>query len=111
MGMPDSTDPDLLLRFARSGDREALGILFQRHAGYAYRTALTVLGDPGMAEDAVQEAFLKVMRSAGSFDPGRPLRPWLKTLVIRTAMDRLRAERRRTMRESGAGSRSSAVSR
>ncbi|GEM_PF-797785 len=95
-------DADLLTRFTRQGDREALGALFERHAAFAYRTALGVLGHGGAAEDAVQEAFLKVIASAGSFDPALPFRPWLKVLVVRTALNRRRGEGRRVRREEAA---------
>ncbi len=94
------SDADLIRRFQRQGDRDALGVLVQRHAGFAYRTAHLLLGEPGRAQDAVQEACIRLMRSAGSYDGRKPFLPWFKTLVARSAMDLARADHRRLNRES-----------
>lgn len=77
-------------------DERALGELYDRHAGIAYGLALRVVRDPGLAEEAVQDGFLSVWRSAGSFDSGRGApRSWLLTLVHRRAVDLVdRASRR-----------------
>lgn len=97
-----STDADLLQRYASKGDREALAELFRRQAPYAYRVAYAVLGRRGSAEDAVQEAFLKLMAKASSYDPRWPFQPWLKTLVARTAIDLGRGASRRRARDLAA---------
>ncbi len=98
-----SVDAELLERFARFDDRDALSRLYARHAATAYRTALAVLRDPGTAEDAVQEAFLKLARSAGTYDVSRPFLPWLKMLVVRTALNLSKVGRRRSLREIAHG--------
>jgi RNA polymerase sigma-70 factor (ECF subfamily) len=65
--------------------------LYDRYAGLAYAVAMRVLGDPGRAEDVVQEAFLKIWTNAGSFDPKRgSLRTWLITAVRNRSIDYLR---------------------
>ncbi len=52
---------------------------------------MRVLGDPGRAEDAVQEAFLNIWTHASSFDPGRgSMRAWLLTAVRNRCIDYLR---------------------
>ena len=78
-------------------DGDALGELYDRHSGIAYGLALRVVRDAGLAEEAVQDGFLSVWRSASSFDSGRGApRSWLLTLVHRRAVDLVqRAERRR----------------
>jgi RNA polymerase sigma factor (sigma-70 family) len=101
---PDPTqlsDEDLLAAVARS-DEPALGELYDRFGGAAYGLALRVLRDATLAEDAVQEAFLQVWRSAGTFQPGRAkASTWLLTFVHRRAVDLVRREeRRRTEPES-----------
>jgi RNA polymerase sigma-70 factor (ECF subfamily) len=52
-----------------------------------------LLGDPGAAEDAVQETFLRAWRACGSFDPaaGPSLATWLGTIARNVAVDALRA--------------------
>ena len=61
-----------------AGNQDALAELYDRYAGLAYGVAMRVLGDPGRAEDAVQEAFMNVWKQASSFDGERgSLRAWL----------------------------------
>ena len=89
------TDEELLDLLARSDER-ALAELYDRFGGVAYGLAFRVLRDETLAQDAVQEAFLAVWRSAGSFLPERA-RPstWILTLVHRRAVDLVRREERR----------------
>src|ERR1700674_496520 len=83
-------DPDLVAQLA-AGSQEALAELYDRYGRLAYSVALRVLGDPGRAEDAVQEAFLKIWNHAASFDIRRgSLRTWLLTAVRNTSIDDLR---------------------
>lgn len=83
-------DEALAARLA-AGSHDALAELYDRYAGLAYGVALRVLGDPGRAEDAVQEAFVSVWRRAASFDAGRgSLRAWLLTSVRNRCIDYLR---------------------
>ncbi len=98
----DLTDAELLRRFSSQGDREALGALFRRHAGFAFRTAHLILKEAGAAEDVVQEAFLQVLRQAPGFDPARPFQPWFRAVVAHTALKHLRTSRRRDAREAQA---------
>ena len=83
-------DPDLVAQLA-AGSQEALAELYDRYGRLAYAVALRVLGDPGRAEDAVQEAFLKIWNHAASFDARRgSLRTWLLTSVRNRSIDYLR---------------------
>jgi len=67
--------------------------------GRAYRAAWLVLRDRQLAEDAVQEAFLRVWRFRGSLPAGDAIRPWLYRVVVNTAISSLRHEQLRTERE------------
>ena len=83
-------DADLVAKLA-SGSQDALAELYDRYGRLAYSVALRVLGDPGRAEDAVQEAFLRIWNHAGSFDESRgSLRTWLLTAVRNRSIDYLR---------------------
>jgi RNA polymerase sigma-70 factor (ECF subfamily) len=87
---PGVTDTALGQALAR-GDPEALAELYDRYGGLSYSVAYRVLGDPGRAEDVVQEAFLKLWNNAASFDAGRgSLRTWLLTAVRNRSLDHLR---------------------
>jgi len=84
----------------RAGDEAALAGLFDRYGGLAYGVALRVLGDPGRAEDAVQDAFLKLWRGAAGFDASRgTLRSWLVTAVRNRSIDMLRGRSAHERRE------------
>jgi RNA polymerase sigma-70 factor, ECF subfamily len=87
-------DDTLLAQRIRSGDREALGELYDRYASVALATALRVVADRQQAEDLVHDAFVAVWRKIDRFDPMRgSLRAWLLTIVRNRAIDRLRGAR------------------
>ena len=93
-------DDHALVEAIAAGDPEALGALYDRYGGLAYSVALRVVGDPGRAEDVVQESFLKLWRNAGQFDSRRgSLRTWLITSVRNRAIDNLRGRGAHERRE------------
>jgi len=87
---------EALLALASRQDEAALAQLYDRYGRVAYGLALRIVRDQALAEDAVQEAFLTVWRTAGSFRPERA-KPstWILTLVHRRAVDLVRREERR----------------
>lgn len=87
---------EALLEAAARSDEEALAALYDRYGRVAYGLALRVLRDPALAEDAVQEAFLQVWRSADRFDAERAkASTWILTFVHRRSVDLVRREERR----------------
>ena len=89
------SDEALVALVARS-DEPALAELYDRIGGVAYGLAYRILRDESLAEDAVQEAFLGLWRSASSFIPERAkASTWILTLVHRRAVDLVRREERR----------------
>jgi RNA polymerase sigma factor (sigma-70 family) len=78
------------------GDDDALGVLYDRFGRLAYRLAFRILRDRALAEDAVQEAFLAVWRSADAYKRERA-KPstWILTVVHRRAVDIVRREQSR----------------
>jgi RNA polymerase sigma factor (sigma-70 family) len=89
------SDEELLEAIA-SGDHDALGALYDRFGRVAYGLAFRVLRDQALAEDAVQEAFLAVWRSAEGYRRERAkAATWVLTLVHRRAVDLVRREDRR----------------
>ena len=87
---PAATDAEIGQALA-AADVDALAVLYDRYGAIAYSVALRVLGDAALAEDIVQESFLKLWNSASTFDPSRgSLRAWLLTSVRNRAIDQLR---------------------
>jgi RNA polymerase sigma-70 factor (ECF subfamily) len=70
---PDSK----LILGLQNGNLEALGVLYDRHRGLVFRTALAITGDAEAAADLLQEVFLRLHRFASHIDSTRPLEPWL----------------------------------
>jgi len=81
-----------------AGDRAAFRELYGRYSAPLFSLAVRMVGDAGEAEEAVQDAFVKIWRSASSFDPSKS-RPftWAVTLTRRTCIDRLRRRGRRPL--------------
>lgn len=82
------SDADLVRR-ARGGDPAAWRALVRRHTPMVYRLALRTLRDPTDAEDAAQEAFVNMSRYLDSFDPTRPLPPWLGRITYHACLRRI----------------------
>jgi RNA polymerase sigma factor (sigma-70 family) len=76
----------------RDGDPDAVRAVYRLYGRLVYAIAYRVLGDPGLAEDAAQQTFLKAWRAAGSLDERREMGPWLATIARRVAIDVYRRE-------------------
>ncbi len=74
---------------------EALAALVDQYAGALYRVAYSVLRNPADAEDAVQEAFLRVLRHRHSLGEVRDHRVWLIRIVWNIVLDRKRRAKTR----------------
>jgi RNA polymerase sigma-70 factor (ECF subfamily) len=89
------SDEAVVALVARS-DEVALAELYDRYGRIAYGLAYRILRDAALAEDAVQDAFLTVWRTASRFLPERAkASTWILTLVHRRAVDVVRREERR----------------
>ncbi|MGH6814961.1 MAG: sigma-70 family RNA polymerase sigma factor [Hyphomicrobiaceae bacterium] len=90
----ESDDAHLLAAAAR-GDAAAFRSLLDRHLGAALATARRTLKDDTEAEDVVQEAMLRLWRSADRIDVAADgVRPWLRRVVVNLCIDRMRSGRR-----------------
>ncbi|MSR21162.1 MAG: sigma-70 family RNA polymerase sigma factor [Gemmatimonadetes bacterium] len=91
---PDPSDLELVQR-GRSGDDAALGALAKRHHAAAYRVALSFVREDDLAQDVVQDAFLKAFRALGEFRADASFRTWLLTITANEAKGALRRKGRR----------------
>jgi RNA polymerase sigma-70 factor, ECF subfamily len=85
------SDGELIQRTG-DGDRSAFEKLYQRYSRPIFGLALRRLGDRGRAEDAVQETFASIWRSARTYKPDRgPGAPWVYGVARNAIVDRSRA--------------------
>jgi RNA polymerase sigma-70 factor (ECF subfamily) len=83
-------DEDLMTLVERR-DADAFAVLYDRHGGAAYSLAHRIVGDPEVAEDVTQEAYISVWRSGARFDAARgSVRSWTLGIVRNRAIDALR---------------------
>jgi len=85
-------DDEQLAEQLKQGDRSALTPLVERHygalIGYAYRLTY---GDHSLAEDLVQETFLRVLRGIHTYVYPRPFKPWLYAIASNLARDQFKS--------------------
>jgi len=91
---PDEDNDAELSRLAARGDARAWRTIIRRHTPMAYRLSARMLGPGPDAEDATQEAFMKAHKAFATYDPLRPLAPWLGRIVYHTCLRRLASGRR-----------------
>lgn len=85
-------DPTLMARLAQ-GDMQSLGVLVQRHEKRVRGLAYRYLGRQDQADDLAQEAFLRVLRSASSYEPTAAFATWLYRIVVNLCLDAVRKPR------------------
>ena len=88
---------DLVVR-AQSGDLEAYASVVRSTQTMAYAVAHGVLRDPGLAEDAIQDAYLRAFRRLVDLDEPAAFAGWLRRIVITVALNARRARRRTLLR-------------
>ena len=86
------SDEELMLA-VRQGDLHGFEILIQRHQDAAWRAAYRFLGDRVEAEDAVQEAFLRIFHAANRYQPTARFRTYLYRILTRLCLDQIQKKR------------------
>ena len=83
-----------LIQRAIQGDKVAFELLIDLHRPSLLAMAVRQLRNTDDANDVVQETIVKAYRAIGSFDPHRPLRPWLCRICANCCVDSIRLRRR-----------------
>lgn len=78
----------------KHGDVRGLEILVRKYQLEAVRIAFPITNDLGMAEEAVQDAFLRVYERIHQYDESRPFRPWFLRIVVNNALKLVRHHQR-----------------
>jgi RNA polymerase sigma factor (sigma-70 family) len=95
----NETDLDLLSRYTRCRAEDAFAEIVRRHLGLVYSAALRQIRSPQLAEEVAQSAFTDLARQAHRLAPDTVLTAWLYQVTRRTAIDVVRREARRQLRE------------
>ena len=96
---PDALDEPSLVRQVKAGDEAAFGVLVDRYMDTGFAVAVSVLGNPHDAEDAVQNAFIRALERIDQLKPGSPFGPWFFRVLRSTALNLRRREILRTHEE------------
>jgi len=84
-----------LIEFAKRGDADAVGRLYERHAARVYAIVRRLAGDDASAEDLAQEAWIRVFRALPNFRGDSRFTTWIHRIAVNVA---LYGERRRKRR-------------
>jgi RNA polymerase sigma-70 factor (ECF subfamily) len=88
---PESRDEADLLRKAQGGNLFAFEEIVRRYQRRAYAVAIRILRRHDLADDVVQEAFLRAWQSLASFDLDRPFGPWIARISANLAINHVRS--------------------
>lgn len=84
---------EALFRLVQAGRRDAFAALVERFQHRAFGVALRILGRRQDAEDAVQQAFLRLYEAQAQYDPRWRLSTWFYRILTNTCVDELRLRR------------------
>ena len=87
------TEESAWVQAARKGDDEAFTRLVEAYQKPVYNLCYRMLGDPGAAEDAAQDTFLKAYQNLARYDVQRPFATWLLAITAHHCIDQLRRKR------------------
>ena len=90
------TKEQTLVLAAQAGDRAAKEEILRMHRAQVAHHARRMLRNAEDVEDSVQETFVKAFRALKSFDPSRPLGPWLMRICTNCCVDIIRSRRNPT---------------
>jgi len=93
------SDLDLLRQFARESSQDAFAEIVRRHLDLVYSAALRQVRSAQLAEEVAQSVFADLADDAAKLKPDTLLSAWLYTVTRRTAIDVIRKESRRRLRE------------
>jgi RNA polymerase sigma-70 factor (ECF subfamily) len=94
----DTSDEGLLEGY-RAGREEAFTLLFRRYSRRLFGFVLGIVHDPDLADDVIQKVFVKLARRPEVFKPRASFSSWIHQVARNAALDSLKSDRSRTVRE------------
>lgn len=86
---------------ALAGDARAFEHLYRKHAGRVYALCLRMTGNPSLAEELAQDAFVRAWEKLDTFRGNSQFGTWLHRLTVNVVLTALRSRNRRNEREFG----------
>lgn len=94
MGLSATTSDQELVAFIRRGEGEAIALLVDRYSARVYRYLRGLVGDEALAEDILQDTWLRVVERLDRYDAAQPFLVWLFAVARHRAFDLLRQRAR-----------------
>ena len=91
----ETTDEELLALIAHHQDQDGFARLYERYQRPGYSLALYITRDPSTAEEAFQEAMIKIWRSAGTYNGSGTIEAWIMRIIAHSAVQQLRGVKRK----------------
>lgn len=88
-----------LMQWIAAGDESMMGTLFERHHRSLFQFACRMLGDAASAEDIVQEAFIRMLKSARRYRGEGSVKAWMFNIARNLIFDQMRHNSRQSARE------------
>ncbi len=89
----EGTDEATLIDLARRGNHDAFGDLVRLHRAGVINVVYRMCGDPALAEDSAQNAFIRAWQNLDRYHPSASFRSWLYRIAINGALDVLRRQK------------------
>lgn len=102
-------DLRLVVEYQETNDKKLLNSLLERWTNVALGTAMQVMANQSDAEDIVQEAYIKIIKSLKSYRGSYGIRSWVMRIVYNTCIDKKREESKRKKREENVSQRRTIV--
>jgi RNA polymerase sigma-70 factor (ECF subfamily) len=97
MNRPEMPSDPELVAMAKAGDKDAFGLLVERHESKVYGLCLKMLGNPEDAEDVLQEVFIKAFQALPGFREEARFSTWLYRIAHNACLMRIRKKKLETV--------------
>ena len=95
-----SINEEDIIRLMQGQDKRCIGAIYDRYADALYGVISNIIRDESLAQDILQDSFIKIWKKSDQYDPTRSrLFTWLLTICRNTAIDQLRILKNRTAGE------------
>ncbi len=92
--LSDFTDSELLTRYLRDKDPTYFTVLYRRYAGKVFAKCISMLADEGMARDATQDIFIKVLLNVARFTELSSFSTWVYSITYNYCIDLIRKKKK-----------------